>query len=414
MARDVLVLGAGIVGVSTAIHLLKRGIAVTLVDRRDAGEETSFGNAGIIQREGVHPYLFPRDLRSILQVALKLRTEADYHISALPHVAPFLWRYFRASNPETARRTLAANIPIFAHCLDAHQALMEEAGSSGLVAKRGWISLFRDARSMADAETEAAELRALGLDAGMVSMEELAELEPHIDASRLVGALHYRDPWTCSDPGALVKSYAELFERLGGTFVRAAVADVTRSQGRWSVATDGSPLSGDQLVVTLGPWSKRLLDRAGLNLPMGLKRGYHRHFRTTGNAVLSRPILDSKSGFVLAPMARGLRLTSGAEFARHDAPTTPSQLRRILPRARELFPLGDSVDDEAWMGARPVFPDMLPVIGPAPGLPGVWLNFGHGHHGFTLGPATGELVAQMIAGETPYAEPAPYDAGRFG
>ncbi|MFZ2103607.1 MAG: FAD-dependent oxidoreductase [Oricola sp.] len=413
MAYDALVLGAGMAGVSTAIHLVKRGRKVALIDRRGPGEETSFGNAGIIQREGIHPYLFPRDLRSIVEVALKLRTDADYHVSSLPAVAPFLWRYFMASNPESARRTLAANIPIFAHCLDAHQALMDEAGSTELVVKRGWIRLFRDPKAIGDAETEARELRDIGLDAAMIPMEEFKALEPHVDVSTLAGALHYRDPWTCSDPGALVKSYATLFEKLGGEIIQAEITGISRRDGKWAVATNGPELVAEQVAVTLGPWSKRMLDEAGLKLPMGVKRGYHQHFRAGGNAFLSRPILDAEYGFVLAPMARGIRLTSGAEFARQDAAKTPTQLRRVLPRARDLFPLEESVDVEPWLGSRPVFPDMLPVVGSAPGMAGIWLNFGHAHHGFTLGPATGELTAQLMTGEPPYCDPAPYSAQRF-
>jgi len=411
--HDAIVLGGGIVGISTAIQLRKRGLSVALVDRRAPGEETSFGNAGIIQREGVHPYLFPRDPRAIVDVALKRRTDADYHLSSLPAVAPFLWRYFMASNPQSAGRTFEANVPIFARCLTAHEALMKEAGSDGLIAKKGWIRLFRKETAMPEAETEARELRELGLDAAMLDMPTLRELEPHLDTGKIVGAMHYRDPWTCSDPGALVASYADVFERSGGEIVTAEISGVERVDGGWRLTGSGPELSAEQIAVTLGPWSKRLLDTAGIKLPMGIKRGYHRHYAAEGNSYLTRPLLDEASGFVMAPMARGIRLTSGAEFARHDAPKTPNQLRRVLPKARELFPLGESVDEEAWMGARPVFPDMLPVIGEAPGMAGLWLNFGHGHHGFTLGPATGELLAQMMTGETPYCDPAPYSAQRF-
>jgi D-amino-acid dehydrogenase len=411
--HDAIVLGGGIVGISTAIHLVKRGLSVALVDKRAPGEETSFGNAGIIQREGVHPYMFPRELRAIIDVALKRRTDADYHLSSLPHVAPFLLRYFMASNPQTARRTYEANLPIFARCLTAHEALMEEAGSADLVARKGWIKIFRNEEGMPRSETEARELRELGLDAEMIDMKALQELEPHLDTTALKGAMHYRDPWTCSDPGALVKSYAQLFEKLGGEIVRAEISGVERSGSGWRLTGSGPALTADQMAVTLGPWSKRLLDAAGVKLPMGIKRGYHRHFAAEGNSYLTRPLLDEGVGYVMAPMARGIRLTSGAEFARQDAPKTPNQLARILPKARELFPLGESVDEEAWLGARPVFPDMLPVIGEAPGMAGLWLNFGHGHHGFTLGPATGELLAQMMTGETPYCDPAPYGAQRF-
>ncbi|HSO46537.1 MAG TPA: FAD-binding oxidoreductase, partial [Rhizobiaceae bacterium] len=132
-----------------------------------------------------------------------------------------------------------------------------------------------------------------------------------------------------------------------------------------------------------------------------------------GTAVLTRPVAADHYGFVLAPMSRGIRLTSGAEFARHDAKSTPVQLARAEPHARGLFPLGESVDKEAWMGARPVFPDLRPAIGKAPGLDGVWLNFGHAHHGLTLGPATGLLLAQMMSGAEPFTDASPYSAARF-
>jgi D-amino-acid dehydrogenase len=322
-------------------------------------------------------------------------------------------RYFLASNPETVRRTFEANLPIFARCLAAHEALMAEAGTSDLITRKGWIKLFRSEKSMPQAEMEAEELRDIGLDASMIDTKTLQELEPHLDTEKLKGAMHYRDPWTCSNPGALVKSYANLFENIGGEIAKAEVSGIERERDGWRLSGAGPELNADHVAVTLGPWSKKLLDDVGLRLPMGIKRGYHRHYAPAGNSYLTRPLLDEAVGYVMAPTARGIRLTSGAEFARHDAPKTPNQLARVLPKARELFPLGESVDEDAWMGSRPVFPDMLPVIGPAPGHDGMWLNFGHAHHGFTLGPVSGELLAQMMTGETPFCDPAPYSAQRF-
>ena len=116
-------------------------------------------------------------------------------------------------------------------------------------------------------------------------------------------------------------------------------------------------------------------------------------------------MLDTDLGYLLAPMNRGIRLTTGVEFARRDAPPTPIQVERALPRARALFPLGEAVDAKPWMGARPCLPDMLPVIGKAPRHAGLWFDFGHQHHGLTLGPATGRLLAEMMTGETPFADP---------
>ena len=237
MIHDAVILGAGIAGVATAIHLRKRGLSVALVDRRAPGEETSHGNAGLIQREGVHPYLFPRNATGILRAALRRGTDADYHLSALPHVAPFLWRYFRGSAPDKARRTLLANIPLFERCLQAHAELMREAGSEHLVARNGWIRVFRDERALPDAERKAAELRDLGLTVGTLDDTGLRALEPHLETSRIEAAFHYHDPWNCSDPGALVKSYAALFAKLGGNIVFAggglALSGVATVPGGW-------------------------------------------------------------------------------------------------------------------------------------------------------------------------------------
>ena len=125
------------------------------------------------------------------------------------------------------------------------------------------------------------------------------------------------------------------------------------------------------------------------------------------------PIVDTDSGFLLAPMRAGIRLTTGAEFARIDADPTPVQLERAEPVARTLLPLADRVDGKPWMGVRPCTPDMLPIIGPMPGQDGIWCAFGHAHQGLTLGPTTGRLVADMMTGETPFVDPSPYRPDRF-
>lgn len=410
---DVAVLGAGIVGVSTALHLAGRGASVALIDRRGPGEETSFGNAGIIQREGVHPYMFPRNPLRLMQYALNLRSEAHYQPSSLFAVAPFMWRYFRASTPRQARRTMEANLPLFAACLTEHEALAKQAGATALIAKKGWLRLFRSAATAGHAERELAELVDLGLDAALLGREATAALEPHLDTRHLEAAVHYRDPWTVSDPGALVRAYAGLLEKRGGTVLRLDAETARRDGARWRIGSDDVEVSADRIVVALGPWSKNFLGSLGLKLPMGIKRGYHRHYRPAGDRFLLRPVVDEDHGFVLAPMTAGIRLTSGAEFARLDASKTPVQIERCEPLARQWIDLAGPVEAEAWMGARPVFPDMLPVMGAAPGLDDVWLNFGHAHHGLTLGPAAGRLVAQMMTGETPYCDPAPYSAARF-
>jgi D-amino-acid dehydrogenase len=245
-----------------------------------------------------------------------------------------------------------------------------------------------------------------------LSMAQALALEPHL-APRFNAAVLWSDPHSVSSPGGVTKAYAAHVERLGGRVLTGDAATLRRSGGSWVADSEMGPVEARDAVIALGPWSMDLLAPLGYRMPMAVKRGYHMHYRPVGNAALSRPVLDEETGYVLSPMERGIRLTTGAEFARRDAPRTTIQLDACETVARELFPLGERVDPQPWMGSRPIFPDSRPVIGPAPRHKGLWLAFGHHHLGFTLGPATGRLLAEMMTGEVPFVDPAPFSAGRF-
>ena len=216
-----------------------------------------------------------------------------------------------------------------------------------------------------------------------------------------------------SDPHALTTGYARLFGELGGQFAIGDAATLRRHGAGWQVDTAGGAVDAEQAVVALGAASARVTKPLGYAPPLFGKRGYHVHFGLRGNAVLNRPMLDRDSGFMLAPMRRGVRLTTGAEFARPDAEPTPLQLDRAEPVARALLPLDSRVESAPWMGVRPCTPDMLPIIGRMPGQTTLWCAFGHAHQGLTLGPTTGRLLAEMMTGETPFIDPEPYRAERF-
>lgn len=413
MRPDVAVLGAGMVGVCIALHLQKRGRAVVLVDRRGAAEETSFGNAGMIQREAVSPHAFPQDLATILRYGLNRSIDAYYHPSALPHIASFLWRYWRHSNKQRHAEITRHYARLIEHCVAEHDALAAEAGAAGLLRRDGWIRLYRTAEKfdagLADAERWQ---RDFGVAFRALDAQALRQAEPHL-APVLAGGLHWTQPATVGDPQALALAYLRRFEALGGRFVQGDAATLAAAGANWRISTAQGPLEATDVVIALGPWADVVTRRLGYTLPLGVKRGYHMHYRTADGARLNHPVVDSESGYCLTPMVRGIRLTTGAEFARRDAVSTPVQLARAEPIARELFPLAERVDDKAWMGARPCTPDMLPVIGRAPRHRNLWFAFGHAHQGFTLGAVTGRLIAEMLAGEQPLLDPTPYRPDRF-
>jgi D-amino-acid dehydrogenase len=178
------------------------------------------------------------------------------------------------------------------------------------------------------------------------------------------------------------------------------------------VHTTEGPVHAQQAVLALGPWSDGLIRTLGYRYPLFIKRGYHQHYSPP--VPVRQPMLDAECGYVLAPMQRGLRLTTGAEFAPIDAPPTPVQVAKAEALAREWIDLGPPLPEPPWLGARPCTADMLPVMGPAPRHPGLWFNFGHAHQGFTMGPVAGRLLAEMVSGEPTCVDPTPYSPRRFG
>jgi D-amino-acid dehydrogenase len=414
MRADVIVLGAGMVGVSVALHLQQRGRDVVLIDRRGAGEETSYGNAGLIQREAVIPYTFPREFGTILSYALNRRRDAVYHLSALPRIAPWLYRYWRNAKPERIERTAQALAPLMAQCVVEHDALIAEAGEAArvLVQHKGWIRCLRTEASLRQAIADARGLDQYGVDYAILGGAQLRELEPHV-SEKIVGAIHFRGSPSSSDPGMLTKAYADLFLRKGGRFLIGDARGLAAEASGWSLRSESGPIAAREAVVALGPWSDDVFRPLGYDIPLAVKRGYHMHYRVSGNATLSHPLQDRDGGYMLAPMRKGIRLTTGVEFADRDAPPSPVQLGRDEPLARELFPLGERVEPAPWLGRRPCLPDMVPVIGRGARHQGLWFAFGHAHHGFTLGPVTGRLLAEMMTGETPFADPSFYAADRF-
>ncbi|MBW7921656.1 MAG: FAD-binding oxidoreductase [Rubellimicrobium sp.] len=410
MKADVAVLGAGIVGTCVAIHLARRGRAVTLIDRGEAGGETSFGNAGLIQREGVAPYAFPRAFLKLARYGLNRSLDMRFGWSALPALAGPLARYWWHSRPSEYARIVRDYAQFIAHSVSEHAPLIEESGAGNLIARDGWIDVYRTRRAFEDEQAEAEDQRALGVEHRVLDAGELARLEPAL-APVFVGAIHRTQPWTVRDPLALTQAYLRLFKSLGGSFRRGDGMTLREDGDGWQVQTDTGPLRAREVVVAMGPWSDNLMRGLGRRLPFFVKRGYHAHYRPRDGAEQRHAIHD-EAGYVVAPMAAGLRLTTGAQFMRRDAPPDPAQVAACEAAARPAFPLGEQIAGSIWMGSRPCTPDMKPVIGPGHRR-GLWLATGHAHHGLTLAAATGRLLAEMMTGETPFVDPAPYRMDRF-
>ncbi len=412
MANKTIVIGAGMVGVCVAWHLQQQGFDVTLIDKKAPGEETSFGNAGLIQREAIFPYPMPRNMTEIMRILPNQSPDIRYRPLAMWHYRHALWQYFVHSAPQrfaTIRQEWAS---LIAHCTDAHETMLQAAGAEQWVRKVGWLQLHRHASSFEHAKQHVQDGNAWGVEARLLNPQDIAQLEPDLNSQVFVGGVHWQNAWQVTNPAALVKAYAAHFVSLGGTILQDTVHSL-HHQNQWHVHTQNERLTYEHAVIAAGPWSQDLLHTLGYEFPLFPIRGYHQHYTLKTGSVLNHSIVDEDSGFVLGPKQAGIRLTTGAEFTLMDAPIRMEQLHATETIARGLLPLENALETTPWLGHRPCLPDMKPIIGAAPKHPNLWLAFGHAHQGFTLGPITGLLLAQQMSGQDTLIDMQPFSAQRF-
>lgn len=409
--RTVIVIGAGICGLSAAIWLNRAGHRVTLLDRDHPGAGASFGNAGLLAQWAIVPVNTP----GLLGTALRYLTDADAPLwlrwRDLPRLAPWLWQFARNANPRDAARMIEGLIPIVTDSMDQHRAL-----TRGTLAER-WLATSDlayayDSRAALDADSYSwTAKRAAGFVPEVIEGEAVREAEPILGpAIRCLALL--RTQGHVLDPGAYMADLAKVLEVEGGEYRRAEVQDITLTGGRvTAVETDQGTLPCDAAVLTAGIWSKPLMCKLGLRVPLEAERGYHLHLESPSQ-MPRQPLMMAKAKFGVTPMAHGLRCAGTVELGGIEAPPSRAPFAMIRREIRRVFPDLHFERAEEWMGFRPSTPDSLPLIGEV-GATGVYAGFGHQHVGLTAGPKTGRLIADLLSGRRPNLDLAPYDANRF-
>lgn len=407
--RHAVIVGAGMIGITAGLALRRGGWAVTVIDPHPPGSETSFGNAGIIGRGSVVPVNAPALWRMLPRILAGrhpgARVDARYALTAPRFLAGMLAN----ATPARSRRTAAALNALLDGAPEAHAALMGEAGIAHRLRHTGWLKLYRGRRGASAGERAA--LERFGIAHEVLDAAAIAEREPHL-APVFGHGLWVRANASVDDPGAVVTAYAALLADRGGRIIAGRVRGLV-PEPPLALLEDGQEIAADRIIVAAGPWSADLLQPLGYRPPSGVERGTSRYYRPRGNAVLNHPVYDAAGGYVLTPMAAGIRLTTGADFSGRDRPQRFRQLAAAERRAHAVFPLDGPADDRPWAGSRPSLPDSRPAIGPVPGHPAIWCSFGHGHIGFTSGPASAALLAALIDRRPPPFDPSAFDPARF-
>lgn len=411
-SADVTVIGAGIVGVCTALSLREKGAAVRLVDRNAPGTGASFGNAGVVSPWSCVPQSLPGTWKNVPKWLLDPDGPLTVKPSHLLRFLPWALRFLRAGKVQNVWQTSAAMNALVHPNIEIYRRHLAGTGHEGLLQDSWYVQVFRSVDPPSLKSIGWQLRQQINAPVELVDGDQLREIEPDL-ASDFTGAVLIKDQARVLAPGRLCEVLAEKFAQMGGEIVRAEIQGISPDpDGGWQIKTAKKTELSGTVVLAAGAWSHRLLSPLGIEVPLEAERGYHVLFKDPG-VTLRHSVMDMEAMFVASSMEMGLRSAGTAEFAGLDAALNKRRAEALARHTRRMLPkLGDETP-EIWMGPRPSMPDSLPCIGGVPGHPGLIAAFGHSHYGLGMAPKTGQLVAELATGQQPNTDLTPYRIDRF-
>lgn len=415
-SKKVAVIGAGIVGACTALMLQRRGHSVTLIDPKPPGEGASFGNAGCFNGSSIVPMSMPGVLKNVPGWLFDPMGPLSVRWSYLPKIAPWLVRFMRAGTPSKVAAQAQALRALLGPTVASMTELAREAGVSHLVRHEGHIYVYRSEGGFLKDKAGWALRSENGVKLEYLEGSALHDFDPSLSTSFVRGVLIPENGHTIN-PSKLVKGFVEHAIRNQASLVVASATGIALDGPTVrAVQTDRGDIEAERVVIAAGAHSKPFVEQLGDSVPLDTERGYH--LMISDPEVQPRlPTTEAEGKFVVSMMEGGLRLAGTVELGGLDLPPDWRRAHMLLQQAQRLLPrLSTSYDEKRlsrWMGFRPSLPDSLPVIGRSTATPNVLYGFGHGHVGMTGAPTTARVLAELVSGETPTIDIAPFAPSRF-
>ena len=411
MKQSVIVIGSGITGVSCAEELRRSGANVTLIDRVKAGDptQTSFGNAGILAREGIMPIANPSMLKMIPQILLSPNSPVYLKWSYLAKFSPWALQFImNGTRPKALPIILALNELIY-DTVENHIQLSKNTGAARFIEKGDMTLLFRNRKQFSSDKFANQTRRNLGITWEELSRDKLLDRDPHISKLYQFGLAYKNHGWI-TNPAAYVSSLAKHFQENGGKIL---IGEVSKINGNNVELKGGIILKAENIVLATGAWSKNLASQLGHNIPLQAERGYHLSLKNASHMPPNTYLITDKK-FGLTPMDGFLRCAGQSEFAPLEMPPNPKAIKNLRKFLFRLYPKLEYETETIWQGTRPTLPDSLPVIGRSSKNPSVIFAFGGQHLGLTMGPKIGKMVRDIIFERQSNVNMKPYSSDRFG
>lgn len=410
-SSDVVIIGAGIIGLTLAIRLHLEGKTVCLIDAVGPASGASYGNAGFLSRGSIFPPVSRGDLWRLPKYLLDPASPLAIRAAYLPELIPWGVRLFAATRPKRLERIIAALASLSRDAISSYAPLLSAAAAEELVDVRGSLIVCRTTATLDEKARQIPRWRENGIEAFRIDRAKARELEPALSED-IAGAIYLPDNGRCISPGVLGLRFAAHLEAKGSRMVIAQANSISFCKGSWLVETSKGNFEAPQVVVAAGRWSDELLAPFDLTIPLASERGYHLMLPDAG-VQLSRPCVMAEPFFAATPMIDGLRLAGTVEFAHANAPMNPKRADNLFDLAQGYLPGLNREGATRWMGVRPSFPDALPAIGEVGGRTGLFYSFGHQHVGLTFAASSAKLLAELMLNRRPGIDPAPFSLDRF-
>lgn len=409
---DVIVIGAGVVGLSCALALQKRGLNVKILERKSVASEASFGNAGGFAFSEIMPLAHP----GIIWKAPKWLLDPMGPLSVPPaygvKILPWMLRFLRASFPNNFERSVKAQASLMSFCENHLDGYIKDVGAEHMLRSEGQIQLFESRQEWLAERKCCALWERHGIEyKHLLGVEKIAQIQPGVSPLFTHGI--FTPAWrSISDPFVYTQHLAKVFGKRGGVVELKNVTGIDHFENHICVETDMEKHVSKKLVIAAGAWSHKLASMIGDDIPLETERGYNTTL-PDGKLAINTHITFPKYGFVISKIGDGVRVGGAVELGGLERPPDYKRSDFMLEKAKHFLPDLDIRDGKKWMGFRPSMPDSLPVIGRANTSSNVFYAFGHGHLGLTQSAGTGELVAQMVSANEVSIDLNPFSASRF-
>jgi len=396
---EIAVIGAGVVGVATALWLRRQGYQVLLLERDAIASGASYGNAGTLAPYGVMPIAQPSLLKAIPSLLFSPESPFVINWARLPRLMPWLLRFLNECRASRCEANTLALTKILEHTYSGYAPLLADCPQADQhLRHNGCLYAYGTEQGFAGAQAAIELRRSLGIAQQVLSSAEVDQLEPAL-AGKTVAGILFPESSHMDDPRAFIEALAAPLIT-EDALRQATITGVQRqTDGLHLRSAEGQTYRADRVVLCGGAWSAALARQVGDHIPLDTERGYHIEFDLQ-DTLLNRPCCPVESAFYMTPMAGRLRVAGTVELGSINDPANPKRFEYLERHVRRVMGLTEPVARK-WLGFRPSLPDSLPVIGPSPNEPRLIYAFGHQHLGLTLAGATGQLVADCIAGKAP-------------